>query len=351
MKKRASKNKRKTASPAKHSPQVETDAQADKVVTQAKTIKKKSSRPARAKSAGNAKRSEQIEKGSIATERRWAEDALRESEVRFRTLADSAPVLMWASSPDGCEFVNREYLEFLGAGEADVRGHGWTQFVHPEDREAFINAYHEAASRRSRLEAEFRFRRRDGEYRWMRTIGMPRVESGEFKGYAGGAYDITESKRAEALLREEAEIIETINRTGRMISAELNLQSVVQEVTDAATELVGARFGAFFYNVVDHNGESYTLYTLSGAPREAFASFPMPRNTDVFGPTFRGEGTIRIADVKKDPRYGKHSPYHGMPPGHLPVRSYLAVPVFSRTGEVLGGLFFGHPNEGVFAKR
>jgi PAS domain S-box-containing protein len=349
MKKRAS--KRKTASPTKHTPQVETDAPADKAVNKARLIKKKISPPPHAESPVDAKRVEQIEKGSVVTEGRWAEEALRESEVRFRTLADSSPVLMWASSADGCGFVNREYLEFLGAGEADVRGHGWTQFVHPEDREAFINAYHEAASRRSRLEAEFRFRRRDGEYRWMRTIGMPRIESGEFKGYAGGAYDITESKRAEALLREEAEIIETINRTGRMISAELNLQSVVQEVTDAATELVGARFGAFFYNVVDHNGESYTLYTLSGAPREAFASFPMPRNTDVFGPTFRGEGTIRIADVKKDPRYGKHSPYHGMPPGHLPVRSYLAVPVFSRTGEVLGGLFFGHPNEGVFAKR
>jgi PAS domain S-box-containing protein len=351
MKKQASKNKRKTASPAKHAPQVESDAPADKVVNKARLIKKKISPPARAESAGNAKSSEQIEKGSVATEGRWAEETLRESEVRFRTLADSAPVLMWASSPDGCEFVNREYLEFLGAGEADVRGYGWAQFVHPEDREAYVNAYLEAASNRNRFEAEFRFRRRDGEYRWMRTIGMPRIEGGEFKGYAGGVYDITESKRAEARLREEAEIIETINRTGRMISAELNLQSIVQEVTDAATELTGARFGAFFYNVVDQNGESYTLYTLSGAPREAFARFPMPRNTDLFGPTFRGEGTIRISDVKKDPRYGKHPPYHGMPSGHLPVRSYLAVPVISRTGEVLGGLFFGHPNEGVFAKR
>lgn len=165
-------------------------------------------------------------------------------------LADSAPVLMWVNGPDGCEFVNREYLEFLGAGEAEVGGNGWAQFVHPEDREAYVNAYREAASSRGRFEAEFRFRRRDGEYRWMRTAGMPRIEGGEFKGYAGSAYDITESKRAEARLREEAEIIETINRTGRVISAELNLQSVVQEVTDAATELTGARFGAFFYNVV-----------------------------------------------------------------------------------------------------
>ncbi len=77
----------------------------------------------------------------------------------------------------------------------------------------------------------------------------------------------------------------------------------------------------------------------------------MPRNTDIFGPTFRGEGVIRLADVKQDPRYGKNSPYYGMPAGHLPVTSYLAVPVISRSGEVLGGLFFGHPETGVFTER
>jgi len=315
-------------------------------------MKKKISRQPRAESEANAKRAkgQRTDKRSVATERKRGGEDIRERAERFHTLADSAPVLIWVNGADGCEFVNREYLEFLGAGETEVLGFGWVQFVHPEDREAYVNAYVEAASRRSRFEAEFRFRRRDGEYRWMRTVGMPRIERGEIKGYAGGTYDITESKLAEERLREEAEIIEAIHRTGRAISAELNLQSVVQEVTDAATELVGARFGAFFYNVIDQSGESYMLYTLSGAPREAFANFPMPRNTGLFGPTFRGEGTIRIADVKKDTRYGKNSPYHGMPPDHLPVRSYLAVPVVSRTG-VLGGLFFGHPDAGVFMER
>jgi PAS domain S-box-containing protein len=299
------------------------------------------------------KRSQQKKTGARAASaaRKKAKSSLRNNEERFRMLVDSAPVLMWINGPDGCEFVNRECLEFLGASEADVRGYGWSQFIHAEDREAYLKAYLEASSRLDRFEAEFRFRRSDGEYRWMRTVGMPHIEEGEVKRYAGGAYDITESKRAEARLREEAEIIETINRTGRMISAELNLQSVVQEVTDAATELVGARFGAFFYNVVDQSGESYTLYTLSGAPREAFAHFPMPRNTALFGPTFRAEGNIRIDDVKKDPRYGKNAPYRGMPLGHLPVTSYLAVPVVSRAGTVLGGLFFGHPNEGMFTER
>jgi PAS domain S-box-containing protein len=160
-----------------------------------------------------------------------------------------------------------------------------------------------------------------------------------------------ERKRAEVELREQSEIIETVNRVGQAVAGELDLHKLVQSVTDAATEITDAHFGSFFYNVLDETGASYTLYTLSGVPREAFAHFPMPRATDLFGPTFRGEGTILINDVKKDPRYGKNSPYYGMPEGHLPVVSYMAVPVISRTGEVYGGLFFGDPKEGVFTER
>jgi signal transduction histidine kinase/ActR/RegA family two-component response regulator len=77
----------------------------------------------------------------------------------------------------------------------------------------------------------------------------------------------------------------------------------------------------------------------------------MPLNTDIFAAAFKGRGTIILDDVKKDPCCGKNSPYYGMPEGHLPLRSYLAVPVISRSGEVYGGLFFGHPDKGVFTER
>ncbi len=153
------------------------------------------------------------------------------------------------------------------------------------------------------------------------------------------------------LLREEAEILELLNEVGTALAAEIDLERAVQIVTDAATRLSGAAFGSFFYNVIDAAGESYTLYTLSGAPREAFSKFPMPRNTEVFAATFRGTGIVRSADITKDPRYGKNAPYKGMPPGHLPVRSYLAVPVVARSGEVQGGLFFGHSQADVFDER
>src|SRR5215467_6377234 len=147
------------------------------------------------------------------------------------------------------------------------------------------------------------------------------------------------------------ETLETLSRIGKIVAGELDMRKLVQAVTDVGTKVTEAQFGAFFFNLVNDEGEFYTLYTISGAPREAFSHFPMPRHTELFGPTFRGEEVVRIDDVRKDPRYGKNAPYYGVPPGHLPVTSYLAAPVVSRSGTVLGGLFYGHSEAGVFTDR
>jgi PAS domain S-box-containing protein len=183
------------------------------------------------------------------------------------------------------------------------------------------------------------------------TVSPMRDLNGRIVGAAKIAHDITLRRAAERALREEAFALETLNRVGRAVASQLELDRVVQIVTDAATELSGAEFGAFFYNVTKDDQESYWLYSLSGAPREAFAKFPMPRLTPVFGPTFRGEGIVRSDDIRTDPRYGQNPPYSGMPPGHLPVCSYLAVPVTSSSGRVIGGLFFGHSQPAMFSAR
>jgi PAS domain S-box-containing protein len=173
------------------------------------------------------------------------------------------------------------------------------------------------------------------------TISPLRDETGKVIGASKIARDITEHKR---LIKER----ERLYKLGAAMSWERDVHNVVQLITDAATELSGASFGSFFYNVINEAGESYLLYTLSGASREQFANFPMPRNTAIFEPTFSGTGIVRSNDITLDPRYGKNPPFNGKPAGHLPVRSYLAVPVMSRSGEVVGGLFFGHPEVGVF---
>ena len=178
-----------------------------------------------------------------------------------------------------------------------------------------------------------------------------RGESGEVTGALVVLRDIRARKRAEAALAEEREALEVLNRTGAALASELELDRIVQMVTDAGRDLTGAAFGAFFYNVYDREGGSLLLYTLSGAERSQFEHFGLPRATKVFAPTFVGEGVVRSDDITRDPRYGHNPPHRGMPEGHLPVRSYLAVPVYSRDGSVLGGLFFGHPEPAVFSER
>lgn len=138
------------------------------------------------------------------------------------------------------------------------------------------------------------------------------------------------------------------SRIARAVAGEFDLAELVSLVTGAATEWSGGKFGAFFYNQVDEKGEIYSLYTLSGVPTSAFENFEMPRNTAVFAPTFDGTGVVRSDDIRKDPRYGLSGPHFGMPPGHLPVVSYLAVPVISRTGSVHGGVFIAHDEPGQF---
>lgn len=149
--------------------------------------------------------------------------------------------------------------------------------------------------------------------------------------------------------RLDVRLLRTLYAITKAISSDLDLDRIVQVVTDGATELTGAKYGAFFYNIPGVEGPHFSLYTLSGAPRSAFERFGLPRKTAVFAPTFDGTSVVRSDDIRKDPRYAKNEPLQGMPAGHLPVVSYLAVPVISRTGEVHGGLLFGHDLPGMFS--
>ncbi len=163
--------------------------------------------------------------------------------------------------------------------------------------------------------------------------------------------DIKERMKTEAQLRTKSDLVEFTSKVGLSLMSEQDLTSLVQMVTDTGTKLVGAEYGAFFYNSINESGEAFMLYTLSGAKREDFENFAMPRKTDIFKPTFDGTGIVRSEDITKDPRYGKNRPLQGMPKAHLPVRSYLSAPVISKSGKVLGGLFFGHSQPGIFTER
>lgn len=180
------------------------------------------------------------------------------------------------------------------------------------------------------------------------TVSPIKNGAGVITGASKIARDITRQKEAEEMQARYAEQLEQINAATKTLASEINEEKILDHVTAVTTKLSGASFGAFFYNKTDAKGESYMLFALSGAPREAFEKFGMPRNTAVFSKTFSGEGILRSDDITKDPRYGHNSPHKGMPQGHLPVVSYLAVPVIAPSGAVIGGLFFGHFEKAMF---
>ncbi|MGK4006123.1 PAS domain S-box protein [Sorangium sp. So ce1036] len=141
------------------------------------------------------------------TARKVSELALRESEARFRNMAEQSPVMIWVTGPDGrCTYGNRCWFEFSGQILETAVGLGWLDVVHPEDRSATLDAFRRAEARRASFKLDYRLRRVDGVYRWCIASGSPRLgPDGEFLGYVGSVIDITERKEAELLLRESEE--------------------------------------------------------------------------------------------------------------------------------------------------
>ncbi len=301
------------------------------------------------------------ETGRLIADRDWSATPLGPITEWSPSLNTALAVLLMSSVPivmlwgeDGIMLYNDAYSLFAGGRHPDLLGskvrEGWPEVADFNDHVMKVGlAGGTLAFRNHELTL---WRNGVPEQVWMNLDYSPVLdETGEPAGVIAFVVETTDAHRAEQELLSERQALDTLNWLAAEIGSLQSREVIVQLAVDTGVSLTGAAFGAFFTNVHDERGDSYMLYTLSGVPREAFSAFPMPRNTAVFAPTFSGECVVRSDDVTQDPRYGQNAPHHGMPRGHLPVTSYLAVPVMARNHSVIGGILFGHPEVGRFTAK
>lgn len=286
-------------------------------------------------------------------DRKLAEEALSKQNQLTKTITDNATEALFMIDTQGyCTFMNPAAEKLTGFSFEEIRQKPLHFMIHHSRPDGVYFPLEECPiagelSGNSEVRShEDIFFRKDGSGFPVSYTASPIYQDGEPEATIVEVRDLTQQKAAEAIINRKSKNLQILNNIGQSVSEGLDLQVTLQKVTDVTTQYTGAEFGAFFYNQSEE--EPLTLFTLSGAPREAFEKFGMPRHTEIFGATLTKQQSIRIADVRLDERYGKNFPHHGIPKGHLPVVSYMAVPVISKSGKVLGALFFGHSEAGIF---
>ena len=164
---------------------------------------------------------------ALAEQHKTAHESLRESETRFRLVANTAPVMIWMSDPERlCVYFNQPWLDFTGRLIEAEKGNGWAEGVHPEDLEKCLRIYTQAFDRHEEFRMEYRLRRHDGRYRWVLDHGVPRfTPEGVFAGYIGSAIDVTEFKVAQTKLAQTTERLRLAMEAGGIGGWEVELKT------------------------------------------------------------------------------------------------------------------------------
>lgn len=280
-------------------------------------------------------------------EQKTTELALSLSMVRATLEASRDGILVTDDNAHVTGF-NQQYVRMWGLSDELMAFRDHERLLHVasqqvEDAQHYLDRVHEIY-RHSPAESFDLLQLRDGRV-YERSSKIQIVE-GQHVGRVWVFRDITEQRRTEDALRKKARVLELLNKTGTILTAKLDVRMLAQAVIDAATEISGAKVGAFFYNTAAPGGNRPFLRTVAGIAAEDFDSSGLPQAGALFDLTLSGAPLVHLDDLSKDARY--QAPAR---PGAMSIRSYLAVPVASGSADVIGGLFFGHPDAGVFDER
>src|SRR5262249_34445075 len=245
---------------------------------------------------------------------------LHESDMRFRTLADSAPVPIWVNGADaGCEFVNKAYLDFFGKTLAEVQGFGWQPHAHPDDNERYVGSYLTAFNARAPFRCQARFLNATGEYRWLDSIGLPRFStSGEFLGYVGASPDVTETKQVELNTQ-------FVNQLALAMARLTDVDEIIQLTTSKLGQYLGVarcrvseKIPALSLVVVNEEWEGWLHGAPSIAGKYSISGFGSPE----LQRTLEAGETVIVNDVTTDSRTRDFA--HNYEP--LGVGAFIVVP-------------------------
>ncbi|MGV3719745.1 MAG: response regulator, partial [Actinomycetota bacterium] len=279
----------------------------------------------------------------LARARDAASAVLRESEERFRHMADHAPVMIWVTEPDGqCTFLSKSWYEFTGQTPETGLGLGWTEAIHPDDRERDAATFLSANERRRPFRLEYRLRRQDGEYRWAIDAAAPRLGAdGSFQGYIGSVIDISERKDVEEANRIETLRLQQLSRTALTINSCHSVASVAEVITHEARSIVGAQQAVTRLNVEQDWARDLNPSTLP-AEYVANAGYPVPAAGVGLDTLVQSSGVpVRLSRAEVQQRVAQ---------GSVPERGWLAVPLIGRDGQHIGLIQLIDRREGEFTE-
>jgi PAS domain S-box-containing protein len=278
------------------------------------------------------------------TERERMEAALRESEKRFREMADASPTLIWMSDTSKlCNYFNKTWLEFTGRTIEEEMGNGWTEGVHPEDLQYCIDIYLNAFDAREEFSMEYRLKRYDGEYRWILDNGVPRfTSSGDFIGYIGSCTDISDRKLAEAereeifvQVQQYAHQLRGLTQAALAINSALTVEEVIQIITERSRFLIGAHQSVTSMTI-DRNWAQSISATSFSNKYAAWQDYKQkPDGSGIYAYICEINRPIRMTQVELEahPRWRKFGTEAAK---HPPMRGWLAAPLTGRDGRNIG---------------